>query len=93
MRVFLLAPHPHFPEKIPVCFSHISSKNSSFKKPIPLGISNDLPRNGYGFFSGTNRINQYLYKKVETNFIYSTFKKLSAAKTEQKTKRKGNIGS
>ena len=31
-------------------FSYISSKNLAFKTLLPLGISNDLPWGGYGFF-------------------------------------------
>ena len=31
-------------------FSYISSKNSAFKTPLPLGFSNDHPWGGYGFF-------------------------------------------
>ena len=31
-------------------FSYICSKYLAFKTPLPLGISNDLPWGGYGFF-------------------------------------------
>ena len=31
-------------------FSYIASKNLAFKISLPLGISNDLPWGGYGFF-------------------------------------------
>ena len=33
--------------------SYVASKILTFKTPLPLGISNDLPWGGYGFFSGT----------------------------------------
>ena len=31
-------------------FSYTASKNLALKTPLPLGISNDLPLGGYGFF-------------------------------------------
>ena len=35
--------------------SYFASKILTFNTPLPLGISNDLPRGGYGFFSGTTQ--------------------------------------
>ena len=34
-------------------FSYIASENLAFKTPLPLGVSNDLPGDGYEFFSET----------------------------------------
>ena len=46
-RFFMLHPPP--PGNFSL-FSFISPKNLAFKIPRPLGISNDLPQGGYGFF-------------------------------------------
>ena len=43
--------YPYSPQEIPVYFHIIiSSKNLALKTPLPLGISNDLPWGGSGFF-------------------------------------------
>ena len=47
-KVFCFA--PPFPPGNSSLFSYISSQNLAFKTPLPLGISNDLPWGGYGFF-------------------------------------------
>ena len=44
---------PHPPPLPPAnsrLFSYIASTNVAFKTPLPLGILNDLPWGGYGFF-------------------------------------------
>ena len=42
----------HFPEQLLVIepTSDFASKILAFKTPLPLGISDDLPWGGYGFF-------------------------------------------
>ena len=47
-RFFVL--HAPLPPGISSLFSYIASKNLAFKTPLPLGISNDLPWGGYGWF-------------------------------------------
>ena len=46
-RFFVLHPLPPGNSGL---FSYIASKNFTFKTPLPLGISTDLPWGGYGFF-------------------------------------------
>ena len=38
-------------------FPYITSKNLALKTPLPLGISNDLPWDGYGFFLEPHIVN------------------------------------
>ena len=49
-RPFVLHPLPPGNSSLA---SYFASKILTFKTPLPLGISNDLPWDGYGFFSGT----------------------------------------
>ena len=47
-KVFVL--HPPSPPGNSSLASYFASKILTFKTPLPLGISNDLPWGGYGFF-------------------------------------------
>jgi len=38
------------PQEIPVYLLYFAFKILAFQIPLPLGISNDLPWSGYGFF-------------------------------------------
>jgi len=50
---FCFAPSPQLPPRNSRLASYFASKLWAFKTPLPLGISDDLPWGGYGFFSGT----------------------------------------
>ena len=52
-KVFVLHPIP--PQNSSLA-SYFASKILTFKTPLPLGISDDLPWGGYGFFSGTTHL-------------------------------------
>ena len=47
-KVFLF--YTHLPPGNSSLASYFASKTLAFKTPLPLGISNDLPWGGYGFF-------------------------------------------
>ena len=51
-KVFYFAtpPPPPIPLRNSSLASYFGSKNLTFKTPLPLGISNDLPWGRYGFF-------------------------------------------
>ena len=50
-KVFVL--YPLSPPENSSLASYFASTILASKTPLPLGISNDLPWGGYGFFSGT----------------------------------------
>ena len=52
-RFFVLHPPPPFPLATSSLASYFASKILTFKTPLPLGISNNLPWGAYRFFSGT----------------------------------------
>ena len=76
--------YPYSPHRRVFCFarplplgnsslaSYFTSKILAFKTPLPLGISNDLPRGGYGFF---------LELHNQINFVMCSTIKLKMAKT------------
>jgi len=54
---FCFAPPP--PPRNSSLASYFASKILAFKIPLPLGVSDDLPWGGYGFFSGTTQSANY----------------------------------
>ena len=68
MVFFVLHPHP--PPGNSSLASYFSSNILASKTPLPLGISNDLPWGGYGFFQELHIV---IFKKITTFFlIYKT---------------------
>ena len=53
-RFFLLHPHP-LPQGNSNLASYYASRILAFKTPVHLGIFDDLPWGGYGFFLHINR--------------------------------------
>ena len=98
--------YPHFPLQKVSCFappgnsslfSYIASKNVAFKTPLSLGISNDLPWGGYGFFLELQKFtcNIKSYCMIDIHFKYKLclmlFKKIAKRLQFLKTQNKNHI--
>ena len=81
-KLFVLHHPPFPPPGSSSLYSYISSTNLAFKTASrpPLGISNDLPWGGYGFFLGPYILGHgrlAFWRKVRENWNFNTYLMLS----------------